>query len=158
MEFMSSQIRANVLRMEPYSPGKPIAEVQRELGLDHVIKLASNENPLGPSPKAVEALKAAADQAHIYPDGAHHEFRQAVASKFNVDFEQVIVGNGSDELIHLLGLLYLSGPDDEVIVGDPSFVRYDAADMVLRDRIVNSLPTIRKSSRWIMRIQAPFNA
>jgi len=113
--------------MTPYSPGKPIAEVKRELGLDRVVKLASNENPLGPSPLAVAALKKAAEEAHIYPDGASHDFRQAVATRFKVPYESVIVGNGSDELIHLLGLIFLSSPDDEIIVGYPSFVRYDAA-------------------------------
>ena len=124
---MDPQIRPNVLEMEAYSPGKPIAEVKRELGLSRVVKLASNENPLGPSPKAVAALKEMADEAHIYPDGAAHDFRAAAANHFNIAYEQVIVGNGSDELIHLLGLIFLAGPDDEMIVGNPSFVRYDAA-------------------------------
>lgn len=124
---MDPQIRPNILAMTPYSPGKPIAEVKRELGLERIVKLASNENPLGPSPKAVEALKKAAEEAHIYPDAATHDFRAAVSAKFKVPSETVIVGNGSDELIHLLGLIFLDSPEDEVIVGHPSFVRYDAA-------------------------------
>lgn len=124
---MSSPVRENVLRMTPYSPGKPIAEVQRELGLDRVVKLASNENPLGPSPLAIEAVRAAASSMHVYPDGAAFELRAAIAAHFSVPFGQVIVGNGSDELIHMLGQVLLDGPQDNVVVGYPSFVRYDAA-------------------------------
>lgn len=122
--------------MEPYSPGKPIAEVKRELGLDRIVKLASNENPLGPSPKAVAALKKAAEEAHIYPDAAAHDFRRAASEKFGVPYEQVLVGNGSDELIHLLGLVFLESPEDEIIVGYPSFVRYDAAAHLAGSKLV----------------------
>lgn len=124
---MIPSIRQNVLHMEPYSPGKPIDEVKRELGLDRVVKLASNENPLGASPKAVEAVRAAADQMHIYPDGAAYTLRMAVADKFGIAPDQVLLGNGSDELIGLLGAIFLEDERDEVVVGDPSFVRYDAA-------------------------------
>jgi len=120
-------VRPNVLKMTPYSPGKPIEEVKRELGLTRVIKLASNENPLGPSPKAVAAIKAAADQIHLYPDGASFLLREALSNHYNLPMNQIIVGNGSDELIHLLGLIFLGSPEDEVMVGYPSFVRYDAA-------------------------------
>jgi histidinol-phosphate aminotransferase len=133
---MRPSIRPNVLKMTPYSPGKPIAEVKRELGLERVVKLASNENPLGPSPLAVAALKKAAEEAHIYPDGAAHDFRQAAATKFRVPYESVIVGNGSDELIHLLGLVFLGSPEDEIIVGYPSFVRYDAAAHLADGKVV----------------------
>ena len=71
-------IRPNVLQMQPYSPGKPADEVRRELGLSRVIKLASNENPYGPSPKAVVAVKEAAEKMHIYPDGAAYDLKQAL--------------------------------------------------------------------------------
>ena len=124
---MSSPIRPNVLGMTPYSPGKPIAEVRRELGLDRIVKLASNENPLGPSPLAVEAVATAAASMHIYPDGASYDIRSAIAAHFNLPLQNVIVGNGSDEIIHMLGLVFLGAPDDEVVVGDPSFVCYDSA-------------------------------
>jgi histidinol-phosphate aminotransferase len=133
---MPLPIRPNVLQMEPYSPGKPISEVKRELGLERVVKLASNENPLGPSPMAVSALKQAAEGANMYPDGSAHDFREAVSRKFGVAYDQVIVGNGSDELIHLLGLVFLDGPDDEIIVGHPSFVRYDAAAHLAGSKLV----------------------
>lgn len=119
-------IRPNVLEMRAYSPGKPIEEVQRELGLERVIKLASNENPLGPPPGAIAAVQSAATNMNLYPDASGHALRTALAKRHGLPFEQVVLGNGSDELIHLLGLVLLDGPDDEVLVGNPSFVRYDA--------------------------------
>jgi histidinol-phosphate aminotransferase len=119
--------RSNVLKMTPYSPGKPIDEVKRELGLTRVIKLASNENPLGPSPLAVEAIKQAAGQIHLYPDGSAFALRDALSSHYNLPTAQIVVGNGSDEIIHLLGQILLGSAEDEIIVGHPSFVRYDAA-------------------------------
>jgi histidinol-phosphate aminotransferase len=129
-------IRPNVLRMHPYSPGKPISEVQRELGLETVIKLASNENPLGPSPKAVAAVKEAAESMHLYPDASVHDLREAISAKFDVAGDQIFVGNGSDELIHLIGLILLEGPEDEIVVGSPSFVRYDAAAHLAASRLI----------------------
>ena len=105
---MSLPIRPNVLGMTPYVPGKPIEEVKRELGLERVIKLASNENPLGPSPKAVAAVKAAAERMHMYPDGASRELKAAISRKFSVPAANIFVGNGSDELIHLLSLILLA--------------------------------------------------
>jgi histidinol-phosphate aminotransferase len=128
-------IRPNVLKMHPYSPGKPIEEAQRELGLERVIKLASNENPLGPSPKAVRAAADAAAQMHLYPDASGYALRQALAKRHALPYEQIVLGNGSDELIHLLGLALL-GPDDELMVGNPSFVRYDAAAQIAPCRLV----------------------
>ncbi|MGC8785517.1 MAG: histidinol-phosphate transaminase [Armatimonadota bacterium] len=119
-------IRPNVLELEPYSPGKPIEEVKRELGLTDVVKLASNENPLGPSPRAVEAAVRAMQSANLYPDGSCFELRQAVAKHVQVPPECLLFGNGSDELIHYIGLTFLM-PGDEVITGHPSFVRYEAA-------------------------------
>jgi histidinol-phosphate aminotransferase len=119
-------IRPNVLKLEPYSPGKPIDEVKRELGLTDVVKLASNENPLGPSPRAIEAALQAMQRANLYPDGNCFELRQAVAKHLGVPPEYLLFGNGSDELIHFIGLTFLM-PGDEVITGHPSFVRYEAA-------------------------------
>jgi histidinol-phosphate aminotransferase len=122
--------------MEPYAPGKPIEEVKRELGLDRVIKLASNENPLGPSPKAAEAVRKAVATMHIYPDGASYRLKVAISEKFGIPTNQIIVGNGSDELIHLIGLLYLSGPENEMIMGDPSFARYDSVAHLADSKLV----------------------
>lgn len=113
--------------MRPYSPGKPIDEVKRELGLTEVVKLASNENPLGPSPRAVEAVRAAAAAMHIYPDASGFELKEALAAFSGMPSSQILLGNGSDELIRYLGDIFLSGSDTELIMGDPSFVRYEAA-------------------------------
>lgn len=133
-------IRANILGMEPYVPGKPIEEVKRELGLERVIKLASNENPFGPSPRAVEAVREAAPSMHVYPDGAAYELKQAITSKFGVPISQIMVGNGSDELIHLLGLLVLGEPNDELMMAEPGFSRYDASAHLAPSRLVK-VPT-----------------
>lgn len=112
--------------MTPYVPGKPISEVQRELGLEKVVKLASNENPLGPSPLAIQAVKQAADSMHIYPDASGFALREKLAQKHGLNKNNIFLGNGSDELIHMLGCLFLA-PGDNLVVADPTFVRYHAA-------------------------------
>lgn len=108
-----------------YDPGKPIDETARELGLDpsEIIKIASNENPLGPSPKAVEAMKEAASGVHIYPDGGGYKLRNAIAEKFGLGRENVILGNGSNEIIELIGHGFLN-PGDNVIAAEHAFVVY----------------------------------
>lgn len=108
-----------------YDPGKPIEETARELGLDpaDIIKLASNENPLGPSPKAIEAMKAAAESVHIYPDGGGYKLRTAIAEKFGFERENVVISNGSNEIIELIGHGFLS-PGDNVIAAKHAFVVY----------------------------------
>ncbi len=108
-----------------YEPGKPIEDVARELGLepDEIIKLASNENPIGPSPKAVEAMKEAVENVHFYPDGGGWRLRNAIAEKFGLNRENVILGNGSNEIIELIGHAFLN-PGDNVIVADHAFVVY----------------------------------
>lgn len=129
-------IRPNVLGMSPYVQGKPIEEVKRELGLTRVVKLASNENPFGPSPKAIEAVREAASTMHMYPDGSGFELKQAISTKFDIPANQVFTGNGSDELIHLLGLLTLDSPEDELMMGEPGFARYDASAHLAPARLV----------------------
>jgi histidinol-phosphate aminotransferase len=120
-------VRPNVLRMHPYQPGKPISAVKRELGLERVIKLASNENPFGPSPKAVAAMRTALDELNLYPDGAAFELRSTLSSRFGVPMDQIIVGNGSEELIANVALALIESPNDEILTGEFSFPRYDAA-------------------------------
>ena len=127
---MPFRIRPNVNKMPLYSPGKPIEEVKRELGLTDVIKIASNENPLGPSPKAVEAVKKAAENMHIYPDMFAVELRGAIGAKYGVDPAQVILGNGSDEILNLLALAMLGGPEDRVVMSQPAFLRYSATPII----------------------------
>ena len=106
LRVMSITSYANpyVLDLVAYQPGKPIEETARELGMNpaDIVKLASNENSLGPSPKAVEAMQRAAAGAHVYPDGASFDLRSRIAADFGVSFEQTVVGSGSSEIIELL--------------------------------------------------------
>lgn len=108
-----------------YDPGKPIEETARELGLDpkDIIKIASNENPLGPSPKAIVAMKEAAEGVHIYPDGGGYKLRTAIAESVGLGRENVVISNGSNEIIELVGHGFLS-PGDNVIVAEHAFVVY----------------------------------
>lgn len=147
-------IRSNILRMKPYVPGKPIEEVKRELGLDRVVKLASNENPFGPSPLAVDAVKKAAESMHFYPDGASFELKEAISAKFDIPYRQIMVGNGSDELIHLLGLLFLSEPNDELMMGDPGFSRYDASAHIAACQLIK----IPLDARYVHNLDAMADA
>lgn len=110
--------------IQPYSPGKPIWEVQKELGLDRVIKMASNENPLGPSPKAVKAIQESLADLNRYPDADASVLRQAIAEQYGVAKQQVITTNGADELITLISEAFLE-QGDEIIVPSPSFSEYD---------------------------------
>ncbi len=98
-------------------------EVERELGLDEVVKLASNENPLGPSPIALQALRAALHGLHRYPDGSCHNLRQRLSRHLGVQPEEICFGNGSNELLELVTRAFL-GPEDEAILGQPAFIVY----------------------------------
>jgi histidinol-phosphate aminotransferase len=108
-----------------YEPGKPIDETARELGLDpsSIVKVASNENPLGPSPLAKAAMRDALEESHIYPDGGGYRLRHAIAEKFNLDTASVILGNGSNEIIELLCHTFLNR-DTELIAAKHAFVVY----------------------------------
>ena len=133
---MSAQIASRtpvvpdrILKLIPYSPGKPIADVKRELGLTSVTKLASNENALGPSPLAVKAMQENLTSAFLYPDAASHDLITAMSERLNIPSDSLIFGNGSDEIIHLLGLVYLQ-QNSSLIQADPSFVRYEASSIL----------------------------
>lgn len=108
-----------------YEPGKPISETARELGLDpsQIVKLASNENPLGPSPLAKIAMREALDEAHIYPDGGGYRLRSAIADSFEMEISNVVLGNGSNEIIELLCHTFLNR-DAELIAAKHAFVVY----------------------------------
>ena len=108
-----------------YKPGKPIEELARERGLqpEDIIKMASNENPLGPSPKAMAAMQQAITQAHIYPDGFGFKLRDALAKKFGVGIGQIVLGNGSNEIIEFIGHAFLK-PGDNIITAEHAFVVY----------------------------------
>jgi histidinol-phosphate aminotransferase len=120
---MSLHVHPNIEKLVPYSPGKPLDALERELGISHAIKLASNENPLGPSPKALAVLRDAATTLNRYPDGGAHHLVRALATRWNVSPQHVVVGNGSDEIISLLIKAFLS-PGDEAIMADHTFVMY----------------------------------
>lgn len=120
---MALRIHPDIASLSPYVPGKPIEELQRELGLARVIKLASNENPLGPSPKALAALVGGHDSLHRYPDGGAYRLRQALADRWKVSLDHIILGNGSDEVLGLLARTFLA-PGDEAVMADQTFVIY----------------------------------
>lgn len=117
--------RPSLRTMKPYVPGKPIQEVQRELGLTDVIKLASNENPLGPSPLALAAMGAALETVALYPDASNFRLEGAIAESLGVATERVLAGNGSDEIFRLLAEAYLR-PGLEAILPTPSFSVYES--------------------------------
>lgn len=120
---MPLKVHPDIASLSPYVPGKPIEELQRELGLSRIVKLASNENPLGPSPKALAVLADAAKTLHRYPDGGGFRLRTALADRWKVSLDQVILGNGSDEIIGMLARAFLS-PGDEAVMADNTFVIY----------------------------------
>ena len=118
-----SPIRPALAGLVPYEPGKPVEEVQRELGLERVVKLASNEGPYGPFPTALDALERAAGELNRYPDGGAYRLRQALAARHGVRFEEVSVCAGADAVIGFAALALLD-PGDEVVTGWPSFPSY----------------------------------
>ncbi len=120
---MALNVHPDIVSLSPYVPGKPVEEVQRELGLPQVIKLASNENPIGPSPKALAVLAEAATTVNRYPDGGAFQLRSALAERWKLTPDHVILGNGSDELLGLLARVFLS-PGDEAVMADHTFVIY----------------------------------
>jgi histidinol-phosphate aminotransferase len=121
----SALAKPYVLTYPSYVPGRPIEDVAREMGLDPaaVVKLASNENPFGPSPLAVRAAKQALDQSQLYPDGGCLALRNRLAKFHGLNADQFVIGNGSNEIIEFLGHVFL-GPGDEVVMGKPEFVVY----------------------------------
>jgi histidinol-phosphate aminotransferase len=114
-----------VLTYPAYVPGRPIDDVARDMGLDPsvIVKMASNENPFGPSPMAVQAARRALDQAQLYPDGGCHALRARLARHHGLSPDQFVIGNGSNEVIEFLGHVFLN-PGDEVVMGLPEFVVY----------------------------------
>lgn len=123
--YMSeSMIPEYILSIKPYKPGKPIEELEREYGISGSIKLASNENPLGPSPRAVEAIKSAMQNLHRYPDGSGYHLTRKLADNLGVGPENIVLGNGSDEVIGMLCRALLQ-PGDEAVMTAPSFLMYE---------------------------------
>jgi histidinol-phosphate aminotransferase len=134
-EIADSFFRPPVRDLVPYEPGKPVEEVQRELGLDRVVKLASNEGPFGPFPAALEAIARSAPELNRYPDGGAYRLRAALAELHDLRFEEVAVGAGSDGLVDGLSQAVLD-PGDEIVCGWPSFPSY-----VIDARKLGATPT-----------------
>jgi histidinol-phosphate aminotransferase len=122
--------RRSIADLIPYEPGKPVEEVQRELGLDRVVKLASNEGPFPPFPAALEAIERVSHDLNRYPDGGVYALRNALAEHHGVALEEIVVGAGADAVIDLLSQATLD-PGDEIVCGWPSFPSYvlDAAKL-----------------------------
>jgi histidinol-phosphate aminotransferase len=125
-----SLFRSSIDGLVPYEPGKPVEAVQRELGLDHVVKLASNEGPFPPFPAALEAMQRAALELNRYPDGGAWTLRTELAERNGVAFEELVVGAGADGIIDLLAQATLD-PGDDVVCGWPSFPSYVLTAMKL---------------------------
>src|SRR5215472_2528306 len=112
-------------RLRPYPPGKPIEEVERKLGR-RAIKLASNENPLGPSPRALEAIRNCLERVHLYPDGTGYSLRRQLAARHDLEINQIVLGAGSTDLIELVAKTFLSA-GDEGITSESAFYIYRIA-------------------------------
>ncbi len=121
---MKRLTRKKIEELVPYPPGKPIEELERELGITGSIKLASNENPFGPSPMAVKAILNCVNKLNRYPDGSSYYLKEKISTVFNVPRERIITGNGSNELIELIIRTFLS-EGDEVIQPLPTFLVYE---------------------------------
>ena len=137
-DVADSFFRPAVRALVPYEPGKPVEEVQRELGLDRVVKLASNEGPFGPFPAALKAIERSARELNRYPDGGAYRLRAALADLHGVRFEQVAVGAGSDGLVDGISQALLD-PGDEIVCGWPSFPSY-VIDAQKLDAVAKTVP------------------
>ena len=121
----------SIKSLNPYQGGKPISELQRELGLDHVVKLASNENPLGIGQKTLEAMQQAITEVDRYPDGNGFELKQAIGSHLDVAVDLITLGNGSNDILELIARTYVCKSDDEVIFSEFAFVVYPLVTQAL---------------------------
>lgn len=150
---LGERVKPWIAALRPYEPGKPIEELERELGIRQAVKLASNENPLGPSPRVLEAVQRAAANLHRYPDGACFRLRAALSERLDVAGEQLVFGCGSDEILELLAKAFL-GPDDEMVFAWPSFAMYPlvaqgmgarAVRVPLDEALVHDLPGLARA-------------
>jgi len=136
MKNEKSLIRKGILGLKPYIPGKPIEEVKRELGLKNVIKLASNETSVGPSPLAVEAIKKEVENINLYPEGSSRLLRERLAKKLKINEEMVIIGNGADNIIDLVGMAFIN-EGDEVIMGEITFPAYETITKIMGGKVIS---------------------
>jgi histidinol-phosphate aminotransferase len=127
--------RKNILKIASYLPGKSIEEVQKEYGTKRWVKLASNENVLGPSPKAIEAVRKELSKIHLYPEGPCSILRQAIGQKLSLPEERVVISNGADNLILMIACAFIN-EGDEVIMADPTFSVYTNVTQIMGGRPV----------------------
>ncbi|KYF76288.1 histidinol-phosphate aminotransferase [Sorangium cellulosum] len=120
---MSALVLPTIENLVPYEGGKPLEELARELGVTDAVKLASNENPLGPSPRAVEAARRAIESMNLYPDGAAYRLRERLAAVHGVSMDEIIQGNGSNELLDLMVHTFAT-PGSHMVFADPAFIVY----------------------------------
>jgi histidinol-phosphate aminotransferase len=135
MEEGKYLVRKGILELRPYIPGKPIEEVKRELGLNEVVKLASNETSIGPSPLAIEAVKNEIENINLYPESSSRLLREKLAHKLKVDKEMIIVGNGEDDIIDLIGMAFINEAD-EVITGEITFPAYETVAKIMGGKLI----------------------
>lgn len=138
--WLSELAPTHVATLDAYQPGKPLEELERELGISGAIKVASNENPLGPSPRALAALQGALGTIHLYPDAAAFRLRRALAARWEVEEGQIAVGAGSNDLLYQL-VLALVGPEHEVVSPAFGFLSYRLAAQVAGRRFVATAAT-----------------
>ena len=132
---MKNLVRKNILNVKPYTPGKPIEEVERELGLKSgAVKLASNENCLGPSPKALEAMKKCLKGVNRYPDASSFYLKRRLAKFLKIKEDNLIIGNGSDEIITLAIRAFVNEAD-EVVIARPTFLIYEIASEIQNAKV-----------------------
>lgn len=129
-------VNQGIQQLAPYEAGKPIEELERELGIKNIVKLASNENPLGISPKVKQAMVDAIDDIHRYPDANGFEFKHKISQKFNVKPDQITLGNGSNDLLELIAHTFVNA-GDEVIFSQYAFIVYP-----LVTKAINATPVI----------------
>ncbi len=121
---MAKLVSDFIASLMPYPPGKPIEEVQRELGISDVLKVASNENPIGPSPRALEAIRAALGELHLYPDGGGYYLKGAIGARLGFERSEIILGNGSNELLELLIRTFMSPGGLNAVTSATTFIVY----------------------------------
>lgn len=129
------KISPEILNLVPYKPGKPISETKREFGLNQVIKLASNENALGPSPLAQLAIKKAIPDLHLYPDASNYELIEAISKAWKVPVNQIAIGNGSNEIIDLLIRIYCEPHVEGILTSEAAFVAYAVCAQAARAQV-----------------------
>ena len=130
-------VNPNLQSLHAYEAGKRIEEIERELGITDLVKLASNENPLGPSPKAIAAAQEASESCEHYPDGSAYLLKQAIAQNINVDAERLTLGNGSDNVISMIAQVFLK-PDAEVIIPEFSFSTFSLVARIHHGTVVTT--------------------